>query len=411
MDVGARPMVYLAIATDYHIISFSTRSPSAHWRNGALSRRILLPAPLWWWSKANLLMKWLLLILIILAILWIAHSLTTVRTTNNRLSISTVYCKLAGPATTTTQPVIIVPGILGSILTQQGHTRWLTLRHLLPSKSLTYTGEVFDAPRILDRITIIPFLLEYRPYYRIAAQAACLPNAYAFPYDWRAFPDDNAKKLEELVDRVIAQTGMKPSIVAHSMGGLIAHSVVKEHPEKFNKIVYVTVPFDPGIGYLDDLNDGASIGLNKTIRSREVIFSNPSSFLLLSHKGIKRFRDKDMTIAKSWEEEHWSVFADRSVDLAAFQKTLDRVTAYHGRLDRPTTITNPTLFVVGNCHGTVWTEAPDHTRTYVKGDGRVSEQSAFPKDTFASKQTLNTCITHTKQLNDLGLVNKILEFI
>lgn len=373
--MGTRPMVSVAIAANYHI------------------------------------MKWILIILIILIILWIAHSFTTVRTTNNRLSISTLYCKIAGPTATITQPVIIVPGILGSILEQNGHTQWLTLRHLFPSKPLTYTDELFDAPRILDRITIIPFLFEYRPYYRIAAQAACLPNAYAFSYDWRAYPDDNAKRFEKLVDRVIAETGMKPSVVAHSMGGLIAHAVVKEHPEKFNKIVYVTVPFDPGIGYMDDLNTGVPVGLNKTIRSKEVIFSNPSSFLLLPHKGTKRFRDKDMAQAKNWQEERWSIFADRSVDLPTFQKTLDRVTAYHERLDRSTIIQNPTLFVVGNCHDTVFTEGADHTRTYVKGDGRVSEQSVFPKDTFTTKQILNTCVTHTKQLNDTGIVTSILEFL
>ncbi len=355
-------------------------------------------------------MKWLVLILIILAILWIAHMVTSIRYHNNRISISSIYCALSGPKTTFTQPVIIVPGILGSMLEQNGHTRWLTLRHLLPSTPLKYTGESFDAPKLLE-VTVIPFLLEYKAYSGISSAAACLPNAYVFPYDWRAFPDDNAKKFETLVDRVIAETGMKPSVVAHSMGGLIAHTVVKEHPEKFNKVVYVTAPFDPGITYLDDLNNGVPLGLNKTIRSKEVIFSNPSSYLLLPHKGTKRFRDKDMTIAESWLEEHWSVFADQSVDLKEFQTVLDRVTAYHERLDRPTTIANPALFVVGNCHDTVFTEAPDHSRTYVKGDGRVSEQSAFPKDTFTTKQILHTCVKHTKQLDDKGIVKTILEFL
>ena len=342
------------------------------------------------------------------------HQATRIRYDDYRAHISSLYCSLAGAKNIPKRPVIFVPGIKGSMLERNGKTIWLTLSELLGGiTTLRYaTDDNIHSNGIFDRLTLIPFFLEYRPYYQITAQLACAPKGYVFWYDWRGKPQQNADDFLHLVDRVITETGEKPSVIAHSMGGLIAHSVVKKHPEKFSSLVYVTVSFNPGIGYLDDLNDGVPTGLNKSLMSKEVIFSQPSSFLLLPHKGSGRYKGKELMDAAVWKEERLSVFADRTtIDMDAFQNVLDTTVAYHALLDAQRDLPNPTLLIVGKEHPTVYAVEPDGTRTMEPGDGRVSYKSAFPIDRLLKQTVIETAVSHAAQLNDTEIIETIFDFV
>ena len=358
----------------------------------------------------------IIIVMVIIVMMLAAYqSITTVRYDHYRGRISSAYCHIAGTANIPKEPVIFVPGIKGSTLEENGKKVWLKLTQVLHNTTgLFYSrnGQAIHATGIFDRITLIPFFLEYRPYYRIAAQLACAPHGYLFWYDWRAHGQTNADAFAKLVDRVISETGEKPSVIAHSMGGLVAHSVVKEHPEKFNKIVYVTVPFNPGVGYMDDLTDGAPTGLNRTLMSKEAAFSQPSSFLLLPHKGTGRYRGKELMDANIWKQERLSVFADDApVDMVAFQKTLDATIAYHAKLDALKTLPNKFLFIVGNKYPVIFGKKEDGTPSMVPGDGRVAEVAAFPTDTIPNKKIVVTAVKHGGQLNDKTAVNEIFNFL
>lgn len=341
------------------------------------------------------------------------HQLTRIRYDEYRAHISSIYCSLAGEKNIPQRPVIFVPGIKGSMLEHSGSTVWLTLRQLLGgSSTLRYApDDDIQANGIFDRLIVAPFFLEYRSYYEITAQMACAPKGYVFWYDWRGKPQQNADDFERLVNRVIAETGQKPSVIAHSMGGLIVHSVVKKHPEKFDRVVYVTVPFNPGVGYLDDLNEGAPTLLNKTLMSKEVIFSQPSSFLLLPHKGSGRYKRKELFDPQTWKEEKLSTFADGAVDIEAFKTVLEETSAYHALLDAPGDLSNPTLLIVGATHPTVYAVQADGTRTVEPGDGRVSYKSAFPVDRLLNQTVIETTVRHTAQLNDSGIIKSIFDFV
>ncbi|MBI5135162.1 alpha/beta hydrolase, partial [Candidatus Uhrbacteria bacterium] len=310
-------------------------------------------------------------------------------------------------------PVIFVPGIKGSVLERNGNTVWLTVSELLGAgEPLTWSpDDGVTTLRAFDRLTIIPWLAEYRPYYQIIAQLACTKDGYVFPYDWRAPPARNAEQFLGLVNAVIQETGQRPSVVAHSMGGLIAHTVVKEHPEKFNRVVYVTVPFDPGIGYLDDLTNGSLTGVNATLLSSDTLFTHPASFLLLPHNGTHRYRGNDLMDAAVWKKFRLSAFSRASVDEPAFQKLLDDTVAYHQRLDRPTEIALPTLLVVGTGHATVFEINQQGNRVMKDGDGRVCRQCSAPQDHFLALEKQSTTLHHGQQLNDPKLVSDIMHFL
>ncbi|MBI3632728.1 MAG: hypothetical protein HY226_00390 [Candidatus Vogelbacteria bacterium] len=167
-------------------------------------------------------MKIMLYTLIALAILDIFYyRFTRVSFDNYRGKANNLYCKLVASKDLPTSPVIFVPGIKGSVLEQNGETVWLTVQEaLFGNKQLDYQiNDSVKVTGILTRIGVVPYLLEYSSYQNIAAQLACSPQSYFFYYDWRDYPDTNSQEFGKLVERVIKETGKKPSVVAHSMGG------------------------------------------------------------------------------------------------------------------------------------------------------------------------------------------------
>ncbi len=360
-------------------------------------------------------MKIFLILFICLVIVEVIYfQFTKISFDNNKGKVSSLYCKLAGLDNLPKDPVIFVPGIKGSILEKGGEKAWLKARDVIFSRlSLKYEeGDDIKATGVFTGFTFFPYLAEYQPYYGITANLACSANAYLFYYDWRDYPDTNSKKFGELVERVIRETGKKPSIVAHSMGGLIAHGYIKEHPEKIDKVVYVSVPFQPGVSYFDDVNEGAPVGLNSKLLSKEVIFSHPASYLLIPHKGSGRFYGKELMEANTWRDNKFSIFGeDKNVDLNKFQTMLDRVVKYHTLLDTPKNLDNKFLFIVGECHSTVLTIDKDGKRSYVPGDGRVSENSAYPFDNLTNKKKEVFCQTHDKQMSDKDIIRSIFDFL
>ena len=355
----------------------------------------------------------LLLIICSILFLLVYNIVTKIRFENYRGKIGSMYCRFAATKNLPVDPIIFIPGIKGSTLEKDGQTIWLKLSQAIFSESsLEYTG-VSDtkATGIFTGLTVIPFLLEYKPYYKISEDLSCTPNSYFFYYDWRDYPDTNSRLFGELVERVMKETGKKPSIIAHSMGGLIAHGYIKEHPENIDRVVYVSVPFQPGVGYFDDVNEGISTGLNKKLLSKEVLFSHPASYLLMPHKGSGKYAGKELMEAKIWSDNKFSIFKDSTTDLDNFQQTLDKVASYHARLDNPKTLSNKFLFVVGKCHPTVLTINTDGKRSYVPGDGRVSEVSAYPVDNLTNKKVETFCQTHDQQMNDMGIIKSIFKFL
>ncbi len=358
----------------------------------------------------------LLICLVLGLLLSVFYGLVTrVSFKNQRGHISSLYCALIKNDPAFSKPIIFLPGIKGSLLRSNERQEWLTRSQiLLDSEPLLYKLEDPDLEPIgiLTRISLLPGLLEYSPYQHISATLACNPNAYFLSYDWRRNPIENAARLGELVDRVQQETGQKPSIIAHSMGGLVTHTYLKTNSEKIDRVVYVGVPFQPGVGFLPDIDQGSAIGLNKTILSKEAIFSHPSSFTLLPHAGQRLYKNQDLMNIETWKEHRLSIFRDGSVDEIAFKRILADATAFHREIDRPVTFSNHFLFVVGNCQQTHHSIETDGSFTYVSGDGRVPESSAYPVEKEQlNKEIFISCATHDQQLNDRNVLERIEAFL
>ncbi|EDO19066.1 hypothetical protein Kpol_2000p31 [Vanderwaltozyma polyspora DSM 70294] len=117
-------------------------------------------------------------------------------------------------------------------------------------------------------------------------------HVHEFGYDWRLSLDITAKKLRDKLKVIKNKQKVKKGvfIIAHSMGGLVAHKVLQEDTDLIRGIIYVGSPSQcPNI--LGPLRFGDEIMLNKKVLSDEANFFMRSSFTFLPMDG-RCFVDK-----------------------------------------------------------------------------------------------------------------------
>ncbi|SCU95892.1 LAFA_0G02982g1_1 [Lachancea sp. 'fantastica'] len=164
---------------------------------------------------------------------------------------------------------------------------------IYPDGMLTHLGPVDVCRKLIKRLRNNPNV-----------------NVEDFGYDWRFSLDipakDLAKRLTEIYDNQKIKKGT--FLVAHSMGGLVAHKVLQEHTHLIRGIIYVGSPSQcPNI--LGPMRFGDEVIFNKSILSAESTFFMRSSFYFLPFDGrcfantdtLERY-DLDFFDPKIWRE-------------------------------------------------------------------------------------------------------------
>lgn len=169
-------------------------------------------------------------------------------------------------------PVLIVPGLIGSYINKGSDKLWLDLGHnftdigdgfmdplqfsqnLAPIDASLTVGDVIGKETVdigVGKLTIFDYtdgiINEFKNQGYVENQ-----NLFTFPYDWRygvtgkyANGKTNANLLAEKIQSILAQTGAsKVDVVAHSMGGLITKQYVADNSVNnyISKAVFVGVP-------------------------------------------------------------------------------------------------------------------------------------------------------------------------
>ncbi|KAK9463423.1 uncharacterized protein V1516DRAFT_667722 [Lipomyces oligophaga] len=149
-------------------------------------------------------------------------------------------------------------------------------QNIVPSGMLTHIGPV-DVARKLIR--------------RMEACDGC--SVHEFGYDWRI-------SLWIVVDQLLDKLrGLKEKhgkewpgaiVIAHSMGGLIAHAAMQKRPDLFRGLVYVGSPWKC-VNILGPIRNGDSVMLSSSVLAAQVNFTMRSSFAFLPLDG-RCFVDK-----------------------------------------------------------------------------------------------------------------------
>ena len=334
-------------------------------------------------------------------------------------------------ARTGKRPVIVIPGILGSELInpKTGETVWpsafRTSQEGLPispdlasNRDDLVPGKIIETvrlARVLPEVYVYRDLLEALRHYagyrdgnwENPASDGYQDTFYIFPYDWR---QDNVSNARELVKRIVRlktrlqRPDLKFTVVAHSMGGLIARYAAMygdaDLPDgdgpiqpswagaaHISKIMMFGTPNEGSADAFATIIDGYSIteGLRRRVPllnklTAEDVVSTPSVFQLMPHRQVVKFLDEnlqplqlDLYDPEVWKRYGWSVIysspdfrrrytntngtdghseADLDAYLAA---TLRRARRFHEALDAAQKTDSPVVLLAigGDCEETL----------------------------------------------------------
>jgi pimeloyl-ACP methyl ester carboxylesterase len=134
-------------------------------------------------------------------------------------------------ATTPSGTVVVLPGILGSELYENDEHIWIGIWNIIRGD---FDQLQLDAGG--KSIKAIQSPTPLKDYYG-ELQLSLLQrwNVVAFPYDWRLDIREVARQLKEKID-ASAPGAVGFSLVAHSLGGLVARSFLQQFPDYLNRV-------------------------------------------------------------------------------------------------------------------------------------------------------------------------------
>lgn len=150
-------------------------------------------------------------------------------------------------------PIVFIPGILGSKLEDNRGVVWgdvLSSVRRFADLELPLEPErnKLRATAILDTISVFgPFQIgQYDGLLKTFEEFGYKQgeNLFPFPYDWRQSNFDTAGQLRDFINKTKQLTDRKFSIVAHSMGGLVARIYVHKYggAKRVNRIITLGTP-------------------------------------------------------------------------------------------------------------------------------------------------------------------------
>ncbi|MGX4585319.1 alpha/beta fold hydrolase [Paenibacillus chitinolyticus] len=135
--------------------------------------------------------------------------------------------------------VVLIPGVTGSELYNKDES----LKQLwpIPSNIFSVIGDLSMNSDGSSKKNVVhgpPVFFVYNPM-KVTLENEGF-DVTDFGYDWRVDVADTARRLQALVETLPEE---KVTIVAHSMGGLVAKKFAQSNTSRINKIVYIGVPF------------------------------------------------------------------------------------------------------------------------------------------------------------------------
>lgn len=146
----------------------------------------------------------------------------------------------APPTRSAPDPVVLMPGIMGSDLTSiRGLTSLIWINPLMFLQgNARYLGLTADNTQdAFPEVEIVPVGLAKLYYIRMELALNHSAELFEFPYDWRRPVVYNADVLHNCLERWAGDSDRKFTLVAHSMGGLVSRAYMARYPDAAEKRV------------------------------------------------------------------------------------------------------------------------------------------------------------------------------
>jgi pimeloyl-ACP methyl ester carboxylesterase len=377
--------------------------------------------------------------------------------------------------------IIFVPGFKGTVLDRQdGSGRaWITISEAVfgtstlawnhPSLGIPNADEL-NSNGILKSVPVIPGLFAIDVYGswidELRERFSSTARIIEFSYDWRQDPREAVNALGFLVADLQAAGVSSITLVAHSLGGLIASYYLRygtqemetaqetwEGADNIHKVLLAGVPFQGAMVKFRDMQKGEVVGLNRSLLDATAHSSFPASYYLLpSATELVILSERLGPIpnplyqAATWQEQQWGLLQnqaslserDRQARFNFVAKLLERSVKFAGLIHAPPNrfpvVRRKLVNMIGEGHATlahaVWMRntnggvAFDATtlekagvsgiNLTADGDGVVTTRSASLPAAFQHAFHVRTVVsksTHEKLWLDQGIQSQLINFL
>lgn len=191
-----------------------------------------------------------------------------------RLLLSSIVAAMLGwtllgtVAAQSQRPVVVIPGILGSVLADdKGEVVWGDRRSLQNFGRLDFdpagNGSTLHPIGLVEQIRVLGPFWTVHAYEDLLVHLRSLgfrdgETLFVFSYDWRQSNFHTAKLFDAWVKERPALTNSQFDIVAHSMGGIVTRIWMLEHggSSRVRKAIYLGTPFQGSMNALATLSEG-----------------------------------------------------------------------------------------------------------------------------------------------------------
>lgn len=234
------------------------------------------------------------------------------------------------------EAVVLIPGFMGSLLSSiRGVTTLLWINPLLFLRGQSRYLEL-DPQGTQDaspEIDAVPIAIEKLVYLKISIALRRQADLYEFPYDWRRPIEWNADLLHRCIERWAGgDPDRRFTLVAHSMGGLVARAYLARHPQaaerRVKHLVMHGTPHFGVAGAIESLALGNRMmaivaKLNEANKLRRLMLNMPSVYQLLP-------APPDLFPAHRSYPANWDLYAAGDWHLDGIrQDLLDAARAFH----------------------------------------------------------------------------------
>jgi pimeloyl-ACP methyl ester carboxylesterase len=193
-----------------------------------------------------------------------------------------------------TEPVVLLPGIMGSLLSSiRGVTSLLWIN---PTIFLQGKGNYLDLNAAGDgdanpAVEVTPVSIERLFYLKISLILRREAQLYEFPFDWRRTIETSADVLHASLERwADGDSQRRFTLLGHSMGGIVSRAYLTRHPReaerRIKRVITLGTPYFGAAGAIENMIHGNDMmALAQTLNSGNVpqrmLLSFPSVYQLL----------------------------------------------------------------------------------------------------------------------------------
>ncbi|HNM30151.1 MAG TPA: CHAT domain-containing protein [Chitinophagales bacterium] len=324
------------------------------------------------------------------------------------------------------KPVIVMlPGILGSNLSKDGHEIYLSIDDIMAGKmtQLNMQATNVKATSLIKKF-YGKFAKEFDNDYDVAV----------FPYDWRLDLRKEADRLNDYITNILHRTGNHSiKIVAHSMGGLVVRSFIQRHANTWNaikqrsdyRVIFLGSPL--GGSYLIPEIMVGSGGRIKQMANMDLIHSKNTLLEVFNkYDGLFNLLPADTSIHDFTSLQTWQEMKQNFTSFnwpIPSSATVNNYKSFHtevGNFDRSVYLDKNIIYIAGKSDGTTngfyykdhavdgdkltFTETP-------YGDGSVTWESGIPAEIKSGDRVYYVRVGHGDLANETSMFPGIKELL